>query len=331
MKRDSPGSTLSGDKISRSVFDMSRRSTKNGRNQTIFSVAIVVMLAIGLGYLTSGGTWWGLFGTTTPIGPAVNVSPQFYLFEDGGAHAALNGVNVNIYDADGDFVQSATSAATGLVTLATMQSGKVIKIQARQAAPATADPYVTPVLTRTVPAGSSGDTVTMLPVYAWDVTGTDPTLAVSDQAFGVVADTTNYYFNATDTQAIIRYSAIDADTAWGFEPFTDLVTGRSYGGPVLVWKTNTSQAWLTAPDFTVSDPDFSYYIWHIDRLIDNSNIDTDDSVTVTLIPVTAFTTGQLVEINIFAGYEVSSTGQFLIGNLMNGASGIVNDIDTIVL
>ncbi len=291
---------------------------------TIKILAVVFIVAIigGGAYILTGGSMFGLLPTED-----VYVTTQFYVLEAGGVNAAVNGITVNIYDADGNFLQVATASAAGLVQLASMPAGSVILIQTHQAAVATADPYINPVVTRTIPLGQSGDTVTMLPIYVWDEAATVPVITVSD-GINAVSDTTNYFFNTTDTKAVITLAGVDTDTAWGMEPFTDLVTGYTYSGPILVWQTNVSQAWTTVPDYVLTDPDYNYYIWNIDRVIDNTVIPTDNEVVVTLLPQGAFTGNAAVIIDAFALVRTFS-GLLQMSSLSDSGTGTLTAITTV--
>jgi hypothetical protein len=185
---------------------------------------------------------------------------------------------IRVYKLDGDsyvLLESVTTSS-GTITLTRMYwTGSDLYLQARQGAVATADPYVSPVVKRTVPSSSSAefsDTCSLDAVYVRDVTGTAPTLRVTDGSNNAISDNTQNFFNLTDTTIKISLDTIDADTFYGPKDFTDANTGNVYdGGVFFVWKGTVAQP-FSGYKYTWSDPTNVYYIWEItDYIVDDSS------------------------------------------------------------
>jgi hypothetical protein len=186
----------------------------------------------------------------------------------------------------GDFIEQVTTSS-GVITFSKMYwSGTQILIQARQADPDSADPYVSPAVARVVPHGASldtGDTVSLDPIYVRDCTATGPTLKIWDVGGHAILDNSANYLNTTDNLLTIQISAIDDDTFYGPEDFTDLKTGRKYdGGVFLVWKGTVTQS-FEGYKYHWSDPVNVYYVWEVsDYLVDDTTISTDDIISIQL-------------------------------------------------
>jgi hypothetical protein len=202
--------------------------------------------------------------------------------------AGLDGGNsdqvIRVYTKSGAFIEQQTTSS-GVITLGKMYwSGTELLVQARQADVDSADPYVSMAVVRIVPHGASldtGDTVSIDPIYVRDVTATAPTLKIWDAGGNAISDNTNNYLNLTDNLMSIQISAIDSNTFYGSEDFTDLKTGRQYdGGVFLVWKGTVTQS-FEGYKYHWSDPVNVYYVWEVsDFLIDDSTVSTDDIISV---------------------------------------------------
>lgn len=204
--------------------------------------------------------------------------------DEAGLDAGDSDQIVRIYTMSGTFIESATTSS-GVATLGKMYwSGTKLLIQARQADVDAADPYVSRAVTRMVPHGASldtGDTVSVDPIYVRDVSATAPTLKVWDVGGNAITDNSANYLNTTDNLMTVQISAIDDNTFYGPEDFTDLKTKRQYdGGVFLVWKGTVTQS-FEGYKYHWSDPVNVYYIWEVaDFLIDDATVSTDDIISI---------------------------------------------------
>jgi hypothetical protein len=191
---------------------------------------------------------------------------------------------IRIYTPDGQFVEQVTTSS-GTATLSKMYwSGTELLVQARQGDVASADPYVSPAVTRFVPHSSSleaSDTVSIDPIYVRDCTGTAPTLKVWDATGAAISDNSANYLNTTDNLFTVQMSAIDDDTYYGPEDFTDLKTGRKYdGGLFFVWKGTVTQS-FEGYKYHWSDPTNVYYVWEAANfIVDDTTVSTDDIISI---------------------------------------------------
>lgn len=185
---------------------------------------------------------------------------------------------VRVYKLDGGtfVLLEQVTTSSGTITLTRMYwTGSDIYLQARQAAVASADPYVSPIVKRTIPSSSSAefsDTAALDAIYVRDVTGTAPTLAVKDASGNAISDNSANYFNLTDSTFQVTLTTIDADTFYGPEDFIDENTGKTYdGGVFFVWKGTAAQPFVNFK-YTWSDPTNVYYVWDLaDYIVDDSN------------------------------------------------------------
>jgi hypothetical protein len=222
---------------------------------------------------------------------AVPVNVKIYCYEGfdvdtpGLAGSASDQV-VRVYNAAGQLLEQATTSS-GTVTLTRQYlSGSTLWLQARQADVSSADPYVSPCVERQIFHSDSleaTDTVSVDPVYVRDVSATAPTLKVWDTGGAAISDNSANYFNTTDVTFTIQASAIDDDTWYGPEDFTDWKTGYVYdGGVFFVWKGTVSQPFDNYI-YTWSDPTNVYYVFAMsDYLKDDTSVSNDDIVSVML-------------------------------------------------
>jgi len=289
----------------------------------------VIFLGIGVGHIVTGGRLFTtLLPGTGPISGAKLVTVNGYIYENGGAHAVVASCNVYVFDENMNFLEAPTTDANGKFALSSMRyEGEKLYLQVRQAAPGSADPYLSDLIERIVPfgAGEAGDTLTIDPIFVWDATETAPTQTFKDQAGNAISDNSANYLNTSDTQLTLFLSAIDEDTAWGPD-YTTVVDysseeGDMWTGPILVWKGTAAQAWSTSPTWTVSDPTNIYYIWSIPQLIDSSASSSDDSLTFTVSVTGGFAADASVVLDCYDTVKLNSDGTFAIGNLSDGPGG----------
>lgn len=281
---------------------LSHRNLKNmgmSTGEKVIIGCIVVAILWGTGLLSAFGIAppAALFGEgagvpskeeSTVANPVqVYVKVNCYMgigTDEAGLDAGDSDQIVRIYTQAGSFIESATTSS-GVATLGKMYwSGTNLLVQARQADVDAADPYVSRAVTRMVPHGASldtGDTVSIDPIYVRDVSATAPTLKVWDVGGAAISDNSVNYLNTTDNLMTIQISAIDDNTFYGPEDFTDLKTGRQYdGGVFLVWKGTVTQS-FSGYKYHWSDPVNVYYIWEVaDFLVDDATVSTDDIISI---------------------------------------------------
>jgi hypothetical protein len=189
--------------------------------------------------------------------------------------------NIDIYNHEKVWLETVTTSS-GVATCSNMyHTEQTLWLQPRQAAPGTADPYVGPMEEFTVPTGDAGDTVSLGTVYVRDVTGTAATLSVRDPT-NAISDATTNYLNTTDTSLTVTLSAIDSNTYYGMESFTDYTTMNEYlGGLWFCWKGTVGQSF--AADYSFADGTNVYYLFFIaDFLVDDANVATDDVIVASI-------------------------------------------------
>jgi hypothetical protein len=96
-----------------------------------------------------------------------------------------------------------------------------------------------------------------------------------------ITDNSLNYLNTTDTSFTVQLSAIDDDTFYGPEDFTDWKTDDVYdGGVFFVWKGTVAQP-FDSYVYTWSDPTNVYYVFLVaDHLVDALSESGDDIVSV---------------------------------------------------
>jgi hypothetical protein len=255
----------------------------------VFGLAILAFLAVGFfgipGYVDPFLA--DLFGQAGFGDDDVDDSIEVYVKITTRLRLALStsDLTVNMYDASGEFIDTVTTSS-GIGTFTGLYNpGEYVWLQARQAAPASADPYVTPLSKWVVPsAGESADTVSLKNVdtgesILWlrDVTGTAPTLVVRNGFDNdtVSTTTTVHSFNTTDGGFKATLTLLDDDTYYGAQSFTDMINGKTYeGGVWLVLKSNNTHS-FTDYDYIISDTQYNYYIWKMAETLEydsNGNV-----------------------------------------------------------
>jgi hypothetical protein len=209
---------------------------------------------------------------------------------------------VNMYDMSGNFMDTCTTSS-GVGTFSGMYLvGDSVQLQARQAAPATADPYISPLSEWVVSsAGESADTVVLRSVVddkaiLWlkDAAGaegaTGGTMILRNGWDNqTISDAVNNEFNTTDSAFKATLTLAASNTYFGGDDFVDMITGRQYkGGVFLFWKGTASQSWANTPDYTFSDPSNIYYVWKIsDGLYYDANGAMTTRTVTAVISITA--------------------------------------------
>lgn len=221
--------------------------------------------------------WLAQFGinpiTFNPIIPldADDVYFKVSVKESLGAYAAED-INVNVYgDAAGTLYLGSATASSGVASFTgfMVKEGQHVWLQGRQAAPASADGYITPLTEFVVGFGDPTDTVTATNVEDGSQTlwvdnihdSAEPHFAffapdLANLASGSVDNltTNDLYF----TMNIY----IDDDECWyGAPDFTDCVDGKSYIGGIWVLMSG-------ADDYTFEQGAARHYMkWSVGSVI----------------------------------------------------------------
>jgi hypothetical protein len=264
---------------------------------------VIFMIALQGGFLTSFGLNPIAFNSN-PLVPGGGIDVYVKINTKNSISKATCDLIVNLYDMNGDFVDTVTTSS-GLGTFGVMlKTGQSYQVQARQAAPATTTYYLSPLTRVTVPTGAeAGDTVSFEPLFVDQVTTSNPTMVIRNGFNNVtVDDNTVDYFNTTDTGATVTILNSVANTYYGCDTFTDMKTGKQYmGGVWILWKGTANQPWDTTPDYAAYDQTYSWYVWRMDRLPYDSNGDISlrTSSLVLSVGSDTFTSDATVVIDAF--------------------------------
>jgi hypothetical protein len=215
---------------------------------------------------------------------------------------ATSNVIVNMYDMAGGFLDTVTTSS-GVGTFSGMYLvGDEVQLQARPAAPATSDPYITPLSTWVVSsAGESADTVVLRKasddtaiLWLKDAAGTEgvngATMILRNGWDNqTISNAVNLEMNTTDDAFKATLTLTATNVYWGGDDFTDMITGRQYiCGVFLVWKGTATQPWADAPDYEFSDPTNIYYVWKISEgLFYDTNGDLTSRTVTAIFTVTS--------------------------------------------
>jgi hypothetical protein len=301
------------------------------------AIFIIGLVAMQLGLLTGIGIRpWGApsqSGYNIPEGTSVycKITTRIML------GLTTTDLAVNMYSMDGKFVDTCTTS-TGVGTFSTMMTvGTHVLLQARQAAPATSDPYVTPTEEYVVPsAGQSADTVALQSVVTgeailWcrDISASNPTMSIRNGFDNNTISSAQNYLNTTDYAFKVTITVVSSNCYYGCPDFTDMISGNVYrGGVWVVWKGLAQQNFANY-DYTFSDPTNIYYIWKIsDGIWYDSNAQTftsrSCSAYISIVnPADTFNADATVIIDVFdmmylVGGTVGSAGCFVDG----GSTGV---------
>jgi hypothetical protein len=252
---------------------------------------------------------------------------------------------VNMYDEGGNFIDTVTTSS-GIGTFTGLYNpGQYLWLQARQAAPASADPYVSPLSKWVVPsAGESADTVSLKNaatgesiMWVRDVTSTAPTLVVRNGWNNDTVSTTDttHSFNTTDSGFHATLSLTVSNTYYGAEDFTDMETGKVYdGGVFLVLRTNNTHD-FTDYDYLISDTSYNYYIWEIAPqgiYYDSDGDLTAKTVTahVTLLSGSTFTADSSMVFDCHDFIKLTGGVPLSSADLIDGGAVAVTAVTTVV-
>ena len=220
------------------------------------------------------------------------VYPKVEVRETLGAFATSDQI-INAYDENGAWLGTATSTG-GVATFATLyvQEGSYIWLQARQAAPDAAIPYVMPLERFRVGNGDDGDTVSMYNDAGQGVCWVRAVHATTEPLFKIYAPdgvelTTGYAtdnLTTGDTYARFEITNFVDEDCYGSPDFTDMVSGISYkGGIWVVIKTATDSYAFTKGEarefFTFTDLTYEYYCWNFDTFLWQDSLRTGDVST----------------------------------------------------
>ena len=324
--------------------------TRKGKNITGLTqmgwVGIIVLVLVGAGLYNAG------YFTGTPVQTAIDsvldvetditvgLNDVFFkvaVKEDLGAFASED-IIVNAYsDEIGTWLGSVT-ASSGLATFSasSVQEGSYVWLQARQAAPSSADGYITPLAKYRVGNGDPTDTVSaynagtgqsviwvsnlhdsnVIHANFTMIDGADLSVAASDN---LTTGDTYFTFNVY----------MDDDECWyGAPDFTDRVNGDEYiGGIWFVMRfaadTYTFEQGSARHLYAWSDLTYSYIAFNFNVRLWQDSLRTGDlntySAQIKLADGADFDMGaDTVLIDVFDMYK--DTGGYSFGNFVNGGA-----------
>ena len=240
------------------------------------------------------------------------------MVSDSLSSAAINAANVYVWkvnplegDNFRDVYEIKATVSTGIADFQNpFYEGEDVWVQVRQAAPTSADPYMSPIYEGKVPQVSrANDEVSLGTINVRDF-NTAPTLVARDQGGSLVEnDTALFFFDTTDTLLEVTYSAVDSDDWWGMIPqdpnfvgdlstlsiadptgflpdpamvqdgnvvaIMDGETGYWYAVNVLMIKSGAAQP-ISNYDLDYSAGGTAFYVFFIPTLADDSSISDDD-------------------------------------------------------
>jgi len=311
------------------------------RAYMIFGVIFIAIFAMQMGWLQGVGIAPSPYLPAYQSGYEIPVGTEVYVkitIRDELTNAAGGNAIVNMYDESGAFIDTCTTAS-GVGTFSGQYPvGDSVWLQCRPAAPATADPYITPLTEFIVsPAGESADTVVlknaatgMAILWLKDVSAANLTMSISngfDNA--TISDPTENYLNATDSAIRVSITVNSADCFYGASDFTDQVTHKAYDcGVFFVWKGTFPQLWEVAPKYTFSDPTNVYYIWEMSQgIFYDSNGNVADKTATAVFSVTdTFVADTAVVLDIVDIIDIAQIGG--AGCLVHGGATGVTAITT---
>lgn len=271
------------------------------------------------------------------IGDPDDVYFKIQVKESLGALASED-IIVNSYDADGVTYLGSATASSGLATFSgfSVEEGQHVWVQGRQAAPASADGYITPLTEFIVGMGDPSDTVSAKNAVTGESIlwvdnlhdSTEPVFAFyapdgQDLVSGTADNltTADLYFSMT-----IR---ISQDECWyGAPDFTDQVTGERYiGGIWVVWRGSNAYDFEQGSaryHYSWSDPTYTYNAWNFDTRLWQDSLQTGDVNVFTAIMTLAngadFDQGsETLQLDVFDMMLVTGT-TYGIGNFVDGGA-----------
>ena len=299
--------------------------------------ALIFLLSMQMGLLTSFGISPISFTAEGPLPDADDVYFKVQVKEDLGAFASED-IIVNCYaDAAGSEYLGSATAASGLATFSgfSVKEGQHVFLQGRQAAPASADGYITPITEFTVGLGDPADTVSAKNTATGESilwvrnlhASTEPIFAFyapdgADLVSGTADNltTTDLYFSMT-----IRIA--EDECGYGAPDFVDAVTGEKYiGGIWIVWRgTNNYDFEQGSARYHLSwsDPTYSYHAWNYDVRLWQDSLKTGDVNVFTAIMTLAngadFDQGsETLSLDVYD--MMLDTGTPGIGNFVDGGA-----------
>lgn len=242
-------------------------------------MAIIFCGAAQMGWLTSFGVHpFNLTGTGL-VGDPDNVYFKVSVKESLGAFASED-ILVYVYqDVNGDVYLGSATASSGVASFTgfMVPEGSSVFLQARQAAPASADGYITPLEEFIVGTGDAADTVTATSVITGQQTlYVDNLHDSAEPHFTFFApDMANLASGSVDnlTTSDLYFTMniyIDDDECWyGAPDYTDMVSGEKYIGGIWV-------LWSGADDYTFTQGAARHYQkWSVGSVIYHAwNFDT---------------------------------------------------------
>lgn len=303
--------------------------------KTALIITVLLVGAAQMGWLTYFGIEPFKFGID-PLVDADDVYFKIQVKESLGAMASED-IIVNAYDADGITYLGSATASSGLATFSgfSVKEGQSVWVQGRQAAPASADGYITPLTEFIVGQGDPSDTVSAKQRDGSSILfvsnlhdSTEPIFAFyapdgQDLVSGTADNltTADLYFSMT-----IRIS--DDECNYGAPDFVDRVTGEEYiGGIWVVWRGTNAydfEQGSARHHISWSDPTYTYNAWNYDTRLWQDSLQTGDVNVFTAIMTLAngadFDQGaETLQLDVFDMMLVTGT-TYGIGNFVDGGA-----------
>jgi len=256
-------------------------------------LAILVLGAWHYGYLP----WKGSDIEITPTDQDLEWVYVQGVVQDPLAHSAVASATVRIKLPDSNIITATTDSNGKFQTQNMVQEGAELQVQVE------ASGYYTDVFTAEVPMGdwSSRDTADIGTFYIYDISGSN-SMSVTDNHGNTISGSSAY--NKTlygeDFTLNVLFTVDEDDGAVG-NSYTDLVTGYTYLGGLLVVKI--SDITKVTPEFTydklVTIGTTYYYIIYFDRIVNDDADSTDGSQTWALAFKALSTGTNLIDIYVY--------------------------------
>lgn len=311
-----------------------QRKGKNitGLTQMGWVVVAIVVLASFAAYnngMFTGTPIESLYDSVLDVETDITVGLNDVYFkvavrEDLGAFAAED-VIVNAYNEAGVWQGTAT-ASSGLATFSSfsVKEGTYIWLQARQAAPASTDGYITPLAEFRVGNADPTDTVSAYSVDSGQSIiwvrnlhdSTEPVFIMSDsQGNDMGTAFTDDNVSTADTFVRLLVSVTDDECGYGAYDFVDMVSGDEYkGGIWFVWRGTESVDFAQGSArelISWSDPTYVYYAWNFYEQLWQDSLRSEDhnsySVVLALQGSSTFATAQTLQLDLFDLMKVGGT------------------------
>ena len=252
------------------------------KNQKKWLIAGLIILSLGLYF-----GWIPLDMTGIPQPPVTDQpeATEYVYFSgivvDAISRDAVGSATVKVKLPDGQIVSYTSDSTDGTFTsnLQVLEGSKLI-FQVEKSG------YYTAVIEREIPTGdwSERDTADIGILEVYDISGSN-SMSIRDQDGNAITSTSAYNVteSGTDMTLNVLFSINEDDSAAG-NSYTDIKSGDVYLGPMIVIKIT---------DITNLTVDFSYdklvtigttyyFIIYVERVIDDSDVANDGSLSMSL-------------------------------------------------